>query len=131
MIMAEPFIFINTYAIKPGKADAYREKFREVAELVEAKEPRMLYFAHHESEDGSQGATVQVHADPDNMAFHMELIGDHIRQAAEYLDSSSWSIRIYGSPSDAVLDQMRQLAGSGVSVTVSPPVVAFDRFAES
>jgi len=128
--MAEPFIFINTYAIKPGKADAYKEKFREVAEIVEAKEPRMLYFAHHESADGSEGTTVQVHSDPDNMAFHMELIGDRIRQAAEYLDFSSLDIRIYGSPSDAVLDQMRHLAGSGVSVTVSPAAVGFDRFSE-
>jgi len=129
--MAEPFIFINTYGIKPGKADAYREKFGEVAEIVEAKEPRMLYFAHHESEDGSKGATVQVHSDPDNMAFHMQLIEDDIRQAAELLDFSSLEIRIYGSPSEAVLDQMRQLAGSGMSVTVSPAAVGFNRFPQT
>jgi hypothetical protein len=130
-IMAEPFIFINTYAIKPGKADAYKEKFREAAGIVEAKEPRMLYFAHHESEDGSEGTTVQVHSDPDNMALHMQLIGDHIRQAAEDLDFSSMDIRIYGSPSEAVLDQMRQIAGSGVSVTVSPATVGFNRFPQT
>jgi hypothetical protein len=129
--MAEPFIFINTYTITPDKADAYRKKHQEVADIVEAKEPEMLYFALHESEDGTQAATVQVHADADNMAYHMELLGEHIRQAAEYLDWSSLNIRIYGSPSDAVLDQMRQLAGSGVSVTISPAVSGFDRFAES
>lgn len=126
--MAEPFLFLNTYTIKPGKADAYRQKFREVAEIVEAKEPQMLYFAHHESEDGVTGTTVQVHAHPDNMAFHMQLVGEHISQAAEYLDFSSLSIRIYGTPTDAILNHVRQLAGSGVSVTVSPPVVAIDRF---
>jgi quinol monooxygenase YgiN len=131
MIMAEPFIFINTYAIKPGKEEEYRKRFQEVADIVQAEEPRMLYFAHHESEDGSESTTVQVHAHPDNMAFHMQLVGEHIRQSAQYLDFSSMSVRIYGAPSDAVLDQMRQLAGSGVSVTVSPAVVAFDRFAES
>jgi hypothetical protein len=126
--MAEPFIFINTYAVKPGKVDAYRQKFREVADIVETKEPDMLYFAHHESEDGTQGTTVQVHAHPDNMLVHMELIGDHIRQAAEYLDFDSMHIQIFGTPSDAVREHIRMLAGSGVSVTVSPPVVAFDRF---
>lgn len=126
--MAEPFIFINTYTIKPGKEEEFRKSFQEVADMVEAEEPRMLYFGHHESEDGSEATTVQVHSDPDNMAFHMQLIGEHIQQAAEYLDFSSMSIRIYGAPSDAVLDQMRQVAGSGVSVTVSPAVVAFDRF---
>ena len=126
--MAEPFIFINSYTIKPGKKDEYRKRFQEVADLVEAEEPRMLYFGHHESEDGAEATTVQVHSDPDNMAFHMQLVGEHIKEAAEYLDFSSMTIRIYGTPSDAVLDQMRQIAGAGVSVTVSRPVVAFDRF---
>ena len=131
--MAEPFIFINTYRIRPDKAEAYREKFREVAEVVEAKEPRMLYFAAHESEDGTEASTVQVHADPDNLLFHMQLVQDYIREAmVEYLDPSSpVSIRIYGTPSDAILNGIRQLAGPGVSVTVSPAVVAFDRFPDA
>jgi quinol monooxygenase YgiN len=127
--MAEPFIFINTFAIKPGKADAFREKFQEVVELVEAKEPQMLHFALHESEDGTQGTVVQVHAHPDNMLVHMELVEDQIRQAAEeYLDMSSARIAIYGTPTDAVLDHIRLLAGSGVPVTISQRVASFDRF---
>ncbi len=87
----------------------------------------MLYFAEHLSEDGTQASTVQVHADADNMGFHMDLVGEHVRAAAEYLDFSTMSIRIYGSPSGAVLEQMRQLAGSGASVTISPAAVSFDR----
>lgn len=126
--MAEPFIFVNTYKVKPGKEDDYRRSFQEVTDLVKAEEPRMLYFAEHVSEDGSETTTVQVHADADNMAYHMELVGVHIQAAAEYLDWSSMSIDIYGSPTDAVLEQMRQIAGSGVSVTVSPASVSFNRF---
>lgn len=129
--MAEPFIFVNSYRIKPGKQEAYLEKFREVVDIVRDREPKMLYFAQHISEDGSEATTVQVHADADNMAFHMELLGARIRAAAEYLDWDSMSIRIYGSPSDGVLEQMRQLAGTGVSVTVSPAVAGFNRFPEA
>lgn len=129
--MAEPFILINTYAIKPGHEDEYHKRFQEVADLVEANEPKMLYFAAHLSEDGSEAATVQVHTDADNMAFHLELVADHVRDAAQYLDFSTMSIRIYGSPTEAVLEQMRQLAGSGMAVTVSPAVVSFDRLATS
>lgn len=55
-------------------------------------------------------------------------VEEQIREAAEYLDWSSMAIRIYGSPNEAVLEQMRQIAGSGVSVTVSPAAVGFDRF---
>jgi len=125
--MADPFIFISSYTIKPGRKDEYLERFRAVKDIVESEEPRMLYFGEHVSEDGSETTTVQVHADADNMAHHMQLVGDHIQESGQYLDFESMSIRIFGSPSEEVLEQMRQLAGSGVSVTVSRAEVSFNR----
>jgi hypothetical protein len=129
--MAEPFIFINTYTIKPGKEEAYKTAHQKVADLVQAKELKMLYFALHTSEDGSEATTVQVHADAENFGYHMSLVEDHVRAAHEYLDSSNTAIRVFGSPTAEILDQMRQLAGSGVSVTVSPPTLGFNRFGDS
>lgn len=41
------------------------------------------------------------------------------------------SIEIYGSPTEAVLEHLREVAGLGVRVTVNPAVVALDRFPES
>jgi hypothetical protein len=129
--MAEPLIFTNTYTIKSGKEEAYRTAHQKVADLVEAKEPKMLYFALHTSEDGSEATTVQVHADAENFAYHMSLVEDRIRAAHEYVDYSKVAIRIFGSPTAEILEQMRQLAGSGVSVTVSPAVLGFNRFGDS
>jgi hypothetical protein len=129
--MAEPFIFINTYTIKPGKEEAYKTAHQKVADLVEAKEPKMLYFALHTSEDGSQATTVQVHADAENFGYHMSVVEDHVRAAHEHVDYATAAIRIFGSPTAAILDQMRQLAGSGVSVTVSPLSLGFNRFGDS
>jgi hypothetical protein len=129
--MAEPFIFINTYTIKPGKKEAYKTAHQQVADLVEAKEPKMLYFALHISEDGSQATTVQVHADAENFGYHMSVVEDHIRAAHEYVDYATAAIRIFGSPTAAILEQGRQLAGSGVSVTVSPATLGFNRFGDS
>ncbi len=129
--MAEPLIFINTYAVKPGKEEAYKKAVQEVVGIVEAKEPKMLYFGFHFSEDGSEASTVQVHAEADNFGYHMELVEDHIRAASEYLDFSSMSVQLFGSPTETILDQMRQLAGSGVPVTISPLTLGFHRFAEA
>lgn len=125
--MADPLIFINSYRVTPGNEDTYREAFREVADLVKAEEPKMLYFAEHVSEDGATVTTVQVHADADNLIHHMEVVGEHIQRAAEYIDWSSMSIDLYGTPSEALLEQMRQVAGTGVSVSVNPPAVSFSR----
>lgn len=126
--MPEPFIFISTYTLLPGKEDEYRDAFAEVARIVEEQEPRMLYFAEHVSEDGSTTTTVQVHADADNMSYHMELVNEHIQEAAKYLDWSSMSIDVYGSPTDSVVEHLRQVAGAGVSVTIHSPAIQFDRF---
>ncbi|HEY3009943.1 MAG TPA: hypothetical protein VGJ63_18020 [Micromonosporaceae bacterium] len=128
--MAEPLIFINTYTIKPGKEEAYKAAHQKVADIVEANEPKMLYFALHTSEDGSQAATVQIHANAENLGYHMSVVENHVRAAHEYLDSSNMTIRIFGSPTAEILDQMRQLAGSGVSVTVSPAALGFNRFGD-
>lgn len=125
--MAEPFILVNTYKIKPGKEDEYLESFQEVADIVAAEEPKMLYFAEHISEDGTEAATVQVHSDPENLAYHMQLVDKHIREAAQYIDWSSMSIQIFGSPPEALLEQMREIAGSGVSVKVSPAAITVNR----
>ena len=82
----------------------------------------------HQERPEYEFAWFQVHADPANMGPHMRLVSEHIQEAMELLDPSSMSIRIFGTPTDDVLAQMREMAGSGVSVTVSTLSVGFDRF---
>jgi len=125
--MAEPFIFIGTSAVKEGKLEEYRKHFQDVVNLVDEREPRMVHFALYVNADGTEESTVQVHRDAENMAFHMGLIADHVQQARDYLDFSKMNIQIYGTPTEDVVDQMRQLAGSGVPVTIKTPVTGFDR----
>lgn len=125
--MAEPLIFINKTQLKPGKKEEYLEQFQVVTDIVAAQQPRMLYFAQHVSEDGETATTVQVHSDADNLIHHMQLVGDHIQRATEYIEWSTMSIDLYGTPSEELLEQMRQVAGTGVAVTVNPPAISFSR----
>lgn len=125
--MSGPFILISDYTIRPDDKDAFLTGFREIADIARADEPRLLYFAEHISDDGTGGSTVQIHTDATNMERHMELVGERIQDLVQYLDFSS--IRIYGTPTDAVLEQMRQLAGP--RVTVKPLAAGFDRLVTS
>ena len=129
--MSSPFIFINTYSIRPGKAERYRELCDEVTELVDANEPNMLSFACGISDDGANASTVQVHADLSNMAFHMEVAGPLIGQAMqECLDPSGMTIDIYGRAPDPLLEQLRAVAGTGVSINVHEPGPAVNRLTQ-
>lgn len=126
--MAEPFIFMSTAPVREGRRESLEKRFRVVADKVEAREPKMLHFALYLSEDGTEETTLQVHADAENMALHMQLVAEHVEESQEDLDFAGMSIEVYGNPTDPILDQMRRLAGSGVSVSLKRPVVGFERF---
>jgi hypothetical protein len=125
--MTEPFIFINTYAIKDGMAEDYLKATRPVLELAEAKEPRLLHIGFYINKEGTEATTVQVHPDEDSMRFHMKVAAEHISAASDFLDFTTMRAEVYGTLSDAVLEQMRQLAGSGVSVTIKAQTSGFNR----
>lgn len=126
--MAEPFIFISTAAVKDGRQEVFEKRFQEVSDKVEEHEPKMLHFGLYLNEDGTEETTFQVHADAENMAYHMQIIADHVDESREDLDFSKMSIQIYGNPTEPMLEQMRRIAGSGVPVSIKRPAVGFDRF---
>jgi len=132
--VASPFIYINSYTIRPGKQDAYRELSQRLVEVVRENEPGMLYFAAHISGDGAEAHTIQVHETVENMARHMQVLQDHpdlLRASSDAVDFSTMSIQIYGTPTHEILEQMEQMAGTGAEVTIAPAAAAFDRFGAS
>jgi transposase len=67
---------------------------------------------------------VQVHPDADSMLVHMALLADHGHPTSEYLDFTRSSTHIYGTPTAALVEKIRQF---GTPVTVSYPQGGFDR----
>jgi quinol monooxygenase YgiN len=116
--MSEPFIFIGTHTIREGKLQDFRKQWLELLEVVEAKEPRLIAFNAYVNESGTELTVVQVHPDADSMLFHMQVARDHISEAYQSVLEKTKRIEVYGTPSDQVLEMMRQLAGSGVPLSV-------------
>lgn len=121
--MPEPLIMINDYRIDPSQTDEFLARYRELVQVVEAQEPKMLYFAEHLAPDRAEGSTVQVHADAKNMEHHLELVGDRIAELVSCLDFHG--IRVYGTPTEPVLEQLRAIAGD--TLVVKPLELGFDR----
>jgi hypothetical protein len=126
--MVEPFIFIGTHTIKEGKLEDFKQHFGEFAKFIEANEPRLIHFELYINEDGTEVSVVQVHPDADSMAYHMRVGGEHFAQAYEFLDTTT-SIQIYGTPSDALVEQMKQVGEPGVPVIVKSELAGFNRLA--
>jgi hypothetical protein len=62
---------------------------------------------------------VQIHPDAASMEAHMEIVRERAMQAyAETLDATV-RIQVFGRPTDAILEALRQQAGSGVEIRVN------------
>ena len=119
--MTAPFIVINTYAIKEGKLEEFRQFLQELFKVLEANEPRLLAINAYVNEDGTEVSFVLVHPDAASMELHHQVAHEHTKRARrEFLDAAT-SIQVYGKPSDAVLEKTKQLARTtGVPLSVKP-----------
>jgi hypothetical protein len=122
--MSQPFIFIGTHTLKPGKLEDFKAQSLALAEVVEAEEPRIIAFNIYASEDGTEVSVVQVHPDADSMMRHMQVVRQHITDAYMETLEGTTSMQVFGPPNDDVLEMMSHLAPPGVPVSVKPTVLA-------
>ena len=117
--MAEPFIYIGTTTIKPGKLDEARKRIAELVDFVETNEPRMIAFHCYLDEEGNRLTVVQVHPDSASMEFHMQVNAKHFTTAFDYLDEQI-SEQYYGRMSEALAAELAKWDEPNVAVTRMP-----------
>lgn len=126
--MTTPIVCVDTSDIREGRADDVEAAARELAEFVEANEPAVVAYEIFFDADRSRMTVLQVHPSSESMELHMGLAGPIFRKFADLLDLRR--VDFYGTPSDALLEQMRakaQLLG-GAPVVVNELQAGFDRF---
>jgi hypothetical protein len=117
--MSPPFIIIATNRLKAGKLDRERQRVRGLVEFIEASEPRLIAFNEYVNEAGDEVTVVQIHPDAASMEAHMEIVRERALQAyAETLDATM-RVQVFGQPTAAILETLRQQAGNGVEVSVN------------
>ena len=126
--MVEPLIFISTITLKEGKLEDFKHYSEELAKFVEENEPRIIHFEQYINEDGTEVTGVQIHPDEDSMMFHMQVAAERMAQASEFIDAIT-SLHIYGTPSDAFVEQLKQTGGPEVPVIVKAKFAGFNRLA--
>jgi hypothetical protein len=117
--MPGPFIFVATNKIREGKLEDERQRVPGWIEFIRSNEPRLFAFHEYLSEDGTEVEFVQVHPDTDSFENHMGVVESSGRSYTDSLEGTT-AIRIYGTPSQAILEMLAQAAGSGIPMTVLP-----------
>lgn len=126
-----PFILLARITVSPGKLDAYLDLAAGVDGEVEASEPGMLFHNFdQDSTDPHKLVWSEVYRQSDDFLFHADNppVVDYVGKHADLAES--FTIEIYGTVSQAVIDKINDL---GVSLQYFPTTrvgfVRSERFA--
>jgi hypothetical protein len=117
--MSQPFAYVGTWTIKPGKEEDAKKFLSEHAAFIEAKEPRMIAFHVYLNEEGNTASVVQVHPDSASMETHMQVIAEHMGSAFEVIDTIL-SEQYFGPMSESLSKTLAQWETPDVKVTKMP-----------
>jgi hypothetical protein len=122
-------VYVDTSDVREGALERLKAGMKELADFVEANEPRLLAYYVYFSDDGARMTVVHVHPDSASVEYHMEVAGPIFRQLMELVTLSS--IHIYGEPSVKLLAQSHEKARllGRDDVTVDALHAGFTRFA--
>ena len=114
--MSEPIVFISHNQMKEGKLDAFIEFNQDGFLLIREQKPATVALLAYAGEDGGEVSFVHVFPDAEAMDIHFQGADERSKRAYEFMQPIS--MEIYGSPNDGVLEMMKQIAESGVTVSI-------------
>ena len=114
--MSEPIVFISHNKMKEGKLDAFIEFNQDGFLLIREQKPATVALLAYAGEDGGEVSFVHVFPDAEAMDIHFQGADERSKRAYEFMQPIS--MEVYGSPNDGVLEMMKQIAESGVTVSI-------------
>jgi len=127
--MTQPLVYVDESQVEPGKLALLKDAIKELADFVDANEPELVSYAVYFDEHGARMTVVHIHADAASLDHHMNVAGPLFQGFTGLVRLEK--IDIYGEPSEAALEQLRdkvRLLGTG-QVTVHAPHAGFLRAA--
>ncbi len=103
---ADPIVVIDSSDIREGTIDELRTALTKLVEFVEANEPEPIAYSVYIDEHSSRLTVLQIHPSSASLELHMRLAGPIFRELTHLVALSR--VDVYGTPSDTVLEQLRQ-----------------------
>ena len=126
--MDEPIVAIDTSVVREGRLEEVKAAIRELAEFVDANEPRPLAYNVYLDESSNQLTVLQVHPDSASLEHHMRIAGPAFARFTELIRMQAMDV--FGEPSQELLGLLRDKAQmlGGIPVVVHPRYAGFVRF---
>ena len=106
--VSDLIVSIDWSEVREGKLDELRTAMEALVDFVETHEHRPLAYEVYFNGGGTTMTVLQIHPDPASMEYHMRVAAPEFAKVKDLLSLSA--IEIYGTPSEALLDQMQQKA---------------------
>ena len=122
--MRGPIVFVGTHQIHEGKLEIAKEASADLAQFVRDHHPRALHFEIYIDDETRVMTVIQIHPDEESLMLHMQLAGDRLARAYDFLDTIS--VRMFGDASDAFKEGAM---GGREDVSFHRPFAGFSRLA--
>ncbi|MBI4260009.1 MAG: hypothetical protein HY658_05540 [Actinobacteria bacterium] len=123
--MSEPIVFVTTMQIHEGKLEQFKEGSQKAMAWAEANGPQLMQGVYIDEEE-MRAHGFQLHRDSESILSWWQVGDPHIQDVMQHITVTR--VDIYGRPSDAVMEGMRRLSGTGATLTVTPRLTGFSRF---
>jgi fructose 1,6-bisphosphatase len=104
--MDGPILVVDTSDIREGRLADLKAAMTELAAFVEQNEERPLLYTVYVHDAGTQVTVIQLHPDSASMELHMKVAASKFQRFADLLTLRTMGI--YGTPSEQLLDQLRE-----------------------
>lgn len=126
--MSDPIVAIDTSVVREGRLEEVKAAIRELADFVQANEPRPIAYNVYLDEPSGRLTVLQVHPDPASLEHHMTIAGPAFPRFTELIRMQAMDV--FGDPSQELLRLLQDKAQmlGGVPVGVHPRYAGFVRF---
>jgi hypothetical protein len=106
--MNDLIYYVDISIIQKGKLNELKNAVQDLVEFVKLNESRPISYNIYFNEDGTQMTLMQIHPDSASLEFHLEIAGPAFQRFKDLIRLST--IRIYGKPTDNLLNQLQRKA---------------------
>ena len=118
MPLSEPIVFISRNKIKEGKADEFKNHYQDSIQPIFDGKPATYAQLGYVNEEVTEFMVVRLFPNADALDLQIQGADERSRKTYEFIEPIG--IDIFGTPNPATLDELKKIAGSGITVSISP-----------